>query len=161
MSAEEWRAAQGFQGRLNGYLNHRWPDWFQPHPVQFEERPFGPFSSSYTLTEAGDVHLVPTPGHSPGHLSVILDDGDRSIFFAGDTSYTEAFLLANKADGIGSDPDIQQETHRRILAYASQQPTVYLPSHDPDSKARLEARQSIQTQPQLVGIYREKNHEHD
>jgi glyoxylase-like metal-dependent hydrolase (beta-lactamase superfamily II) len=151
VSAEEWEAAKGLQGRLNGYLNHRWPDWFRPQLVHFEERPFGPFSSSYTVTEAGDVHLVPTPGHSPGHLSVILNEGERSIFFAGDTSYTEALMIANTVDGIGSDPDIQQETHRQILAYASQQPTVYLPSHDPDSKTRLASRQPVQSQPQPVG----------
>jgi glyoxylase-like metal-dependent hydrolase (beta-lactamase superfamily II) len=98
-----------------------------------------------TESWAGDVHLVPTPGHSPGHLSVILNEGDMSIIFAGDASYNEDLLLAGKPDGIGVDPQAQQETHKRILAYAEQQPTVYLPSHDPGSKVRLENRAAINT----------------
>jgi glyoxylase-like metal-dependent hydrolase (beta-lactamase superfamily II) len=150
VSEQEWTAANGFKGRLNGYLNHRWPSWFNPELIHFEERQFGSFSSHYSITEAGDVHLVPTPGHSPGHLSVIVNEGERSIFIAGDASYTEELLIAGKVDGIGSDPWRQQETHRRILAYASEHSTVYLPSHDPNSKARLDKRIPIHTQSQPV-----------
>jgi glyoxylase-like metal-dependent hydrolase (beta-lactamase superfamily II) len=150
VSEQEWTAAYGFKGRLNGYLNHRWPSWFRPQLIHFEERPFGPFSSHYSVTEADDVYLVPTPGHSPGHLSVIVREGDRSFFFAGDTSYTEDLLIAGKVDGIGADPRAQQETHQRILAYAGERPTIYLPSHDPHSKARLDGRTPIHAQSKLV-----------
>jgi glyoxylase-like metal-dependent hydrolase (beta-lactamase superfamily II) len=101
------------------------------------------FSGHHTLTRSGDVHLVPTPGHSPGHLSVILVEGDQSIFFAGDASYTEDLLIAGKVDGIGPDPRTQHETHLQILAYAEENPTIYLPSHDPGSKTRLENRATI------------------
>ena len=138
VSMDEWAAAIGFKGRMNGYLNQRWPDWFQPTLVDFHEPPLGSFPGQFTLTEAGDIHLVPTPGHSPGHLSLILEDGSKSIFFAGDASYTQELLIAGKTDGIGADPQAQQGTHRKILAYASENPTIYLPSHDPGSVARLE-----------------------
>lgn len=140
VSRAEWEAAVGFKGRMSGYLNQRWPDWFQPNVVEFDEPPFGPFASHHTLTQSGDVHLVPTPGHSPGHLSVIFDDGDLSIIFAGDASYTEDLLLAGKADGIGPDPRAQQDSHERILAYTEHKPAIYLPSHDPGAKERLENR---------------------
>jgi N-acyl homoserine lactone hydrolase len=143
VSCEEWAAATGFKGRMNGYLNQRWPHWFQPRLVDFDQNPFGPFASHHSLTQSGDVHLVPTPGHSPGHLSLILVEGDYSIIFAGDASYTQDLLIAQQADGIGDDPQAQQDTHRKILAYAEQHPTVYLPSHDPGSKERLENRTTI------------------
>jgi len=137
VSSNEWEAATGIGGRLGGYLNQRWPSWFQPKLVNFDQPSFGPFSSYHTLTASGDVHLVPTPGHSAGHLSIILDEGETSIFFGGDASYTEDLLLAGKPDGIGADPQTQQETHQKIWAYATQNPTVYLPSHDPEAEARL------------------------
>jgi glyoxylase-like metal-dependent hydrolase (beta-lactamase superfamily II) len=144
VSSREWEIATGFAGRLNGYLNQRWPAGFQPQLIAFDQPSFGPFSSHHPVTKSGDIHLVPTPGHSPGHMSVILTEGEHCVFFAGDASYTEDLLLSGKADGIGSDPQVQQETHRRILAYAGKNPTVYLPSHDPAAKTRLENRLTIQ-----------------
>ena len=150
VSSKEWEMAVGLKGRMNGYLNQRWPDWFKPQLVDFNSRiPFGPFPGHHTLTRAEDIHLVPTPGHSPGHLSVILTKDDLSIMFAGDASYTDELLLAQRADGIGPDPQGQQETHRKILAYAEQHRTVYLPTHDPDAKERLENRMPINTNLEL------------
>jgi glyoxylase-like metal-dependent hydrolase (beta-lactamase superfamily II) len=92
------------------------------------------------LTNAGDVTLVPTPGHSPGHLSVLLREGEKTLMFAGDTSYTEKNLVEMIADGVGADIDAELETHRKILAYCNGHPTVYLPSHDPDASKRLAGR---------------------
>jgi glyoxylase-like metal-dependent hydrolase (beta-lactamase superfamily II) len=145
VSRREWEAATGFRGRMNGYLNQRWPTWFQPRLVDFDQKPFGSFNSQHKLTKSGDIRLVPTPGHSPGHLSVILVEGDRSIVFAGDASYTEELLISGKTDGIGMDPEAQRESHRKILAFAEQNSTIYLPSHDPGSKNRLVNRTPINT----------------
>jgi len=156
VSRQEWVAAGGFGGRMNGYLNQRWPDWFQPSLIDFDTIPLGLFPTHHTLTQAGDVHLVPTPGHSPGHLSVIVRDGEQSIFFAGDASYTEELLITDKADGVGPDIQAQHKTHRRILAYAKENPTIYLPSHDPEAKARLENR-TILTLPFQASVG-EKSH---
>jgi glyoxylase-like metal-dependent hydrolase (beta-lactamase superfamily II) len=150
VSSKEWEMAVGLKGRMNGYLNQRWPDWFKPRPVDFNSGiPFEPFGGHHTLTQGEDIHLVPTPGHSPGHLSVILIEDDLSIMFAGDASYTDELLLAQRVDGIGPDPQAQQETHRKILAYAERHRTVYLPTHDPAAKERLENRMSINTNLEL------------
>lgn len=97
-------------------------------------------------THAGDVHLVPTPGHSSGHLSVIVRDGDHSLFLAGDTSYTEGHLVAEQVDGVsslGGGEAAALSTIRRIRAYARDRSMVYLPSHDPDSARRLGDRQLL------------------
>ncbi len=149
VSSAEWAAATGFQGRMNGYLNQRWPDWFQPQLVSFDEGSWGPFAGQHVLTSSGDVHLVPTPGHSPGHLSVILVENDQTLFFAGDASYTEALLTADKVDGIGPDPQAQHATHQQILTYARENMTIYLPTHDPEAKVRLENRSPIYDRSEL------------
>ena len=146
VSREEHRNARGLMGKLRGYLPHRWPDWFDPTPVELRGGPVGPFPGAHRLTRAGDVLLVPTPGHSAGHLSVIVREDDQAIFFAGDASYTEAHLVAEQVDGVsslGGGEAAALETLRRIRGYAREVPTVYLPSHDPDSARRLEDRRLL------------------
>ncbi|MDE9449790.1 N-acyl homoserine lactonase family protein [Aliiroseovarius sp. Z3] len=144
VSQDEWDFASGLKGRLNGYLNQRWPRGFAPTRVNFGDGPLGPFPGHTKLTCAGDVTLIPTPGHAPGHLSVLVKEGDATIMFAGDTSYTENNLIGMIADGVGTDIDAELETHRKILAYAYKHPTVYLPSHDPEASKRLAGRIALQ-----------------
>lgn len=143
VSRTEYASARGFHGQTEGYPNNRWPDWFAPRLLDFEDRPYGPFARSLPLTRAGDVVLVPTPGHTRGHLSVVVRDGDHAIFLAGDTSYTQGLLLEHAPDGVGPDEAQERATHRRILEFAQSVPTVYLPTHDPDSAQRLAERRVL------------------
>ncbi len=39
--AANGKRAQGSMGRLNGYLPHRWPKWWQPDRLRFQDRPVG------------------------------------------------------------------------------------------------------------------------
>jgi glyoxylase-like metal-dependent hydrolase (beta-lactamase superfamily II) len=95
------------------------------------------------LTEAGDVTLVPVPGHTPGQIGVLVDERGQTVFLAGDSSYTQDLMLRGKVDGVGSDDDAERLTHERIRAYAAANPTVYLVAHDPDTGARLAERQLV------------------
>jgi len=138
---DDYKSAQGFAGKLQGYLPHRWPEWFAPSPIPFEDVAIGPFEQSYSVTEAGDVLVVPTPGHTPDHVSVIVKADGISYFLAGDTSYTEELLLEREPDGVSPDRDTTVETIDAILEYARSEPTIYLPSHDPRSLERLQHKQ--------------------
>jgi N-acyl homoserine lactone hydrolase len=135
VSRAELAAATGRLGKLRGYLPHRLPEWFEPRPVDFDAGPFGPFATSQTLADG--VTLVPTPGHTPGHLSVAARTEDRLVLLAGDTSYTQALMQAGVADGITFDAATERATLRRIQALVRSEPLVYLPTHDPDSVHRL------------------------
>ena len=140
VSRTEHAFATSFGGRMSGYLAHRWPSWFAPRLVDFATAPVGPFPRSFALTQAGDVLLVPTAGHSIGHLSVVVRDEDQSIFLAGDTSYTEQLMLDQAVDGVAPDETAAVETLERIKRFVLGTPTVYLPSHDPDAARRLATR---------------------
>jgi len=135
----ELRRAAGFNGRVQGYLPHRWPKWLQPEAIHFGRQRVGPFDEAMPLTRRGDVLVVPTPGHTPDHVSVLVS-GDVSFLLAGDTSYNQRLLLAGEADGVSPDPGVSRHTLTRILDLARERPLVYLPSHDPDSAARLASR---------------------
>jgi hypothetical protein len=56
---------------------------------------------------------------------------------AGDVTDSLEQLLSKRADAIGPDPVAHVATLERILAHCSVHPTVFLPSHDPGSAARL------------------------
>lgn len=136
--------ASGLRGRLRGYVaNKHWPGWFEPTLLDLEPDPFGPFPQSLRLTEAGDVILVPVPGHTPGQIGVLVDGGDHTVFLAGDSSYTQDLMLRGKADGVGADDETERLTHERIRSYAAASPTVYLVAHDPDTGTRLAQRELV------------------
>lgn len=135
--------AGGTLGLLRGYPNNRWPTWFDPTPIELELEPCGPFPQSLRLTRAGDVTLVPLPGHSPGHVGVLVEDGDHTVFLAGDSSYTQDLLLRGTVDGVGPDEKAERITHQRIRDHVTTNPTVYLVAHDPETGARLAERTVI------------------
>src|SRR5262249_11069311 len=66
----EWARAQGFGGQVQGYLPHRWPRGWRPGLLQFDRHLVGPFTEWMPLTSRQDVFVLPTPGHTPGHVSV-------------------------------------------------------------------------------------------
>jgi N-acyl homoserine lactone hydrolase len=145
ITGTELEFAAGLRGRLRGYVaNKRWPAWLDPTLLELEPEPFGPFPECLRLTQAGDVTLVPVPGHTPGQIGVLVDEGDHSVFLAGDSSYTQDLMLQGKVDGVGADDEAERLTHGRIRAYAEANPTVYLVAHDPETAARLTERRLVQ-----------------
>ena len=139
----EFENARGLMGKARGFLPHRWPQWFAPRLFELDPEPFGPFPASTRVTDAGDVRIVPTHGHTRGHVSVVLEEAPQLVFFAGDASYSEATMIDQAIDGVAPDELSAKETLRRIRALTRERPLVYLPSHDPDAANRLDARQIV------------------
>jgi len=141
VSRREHRAATGVGGRVSGYLPNRWPPWFAPRLVDFSDRAIGPFPDTLALTKAGDVQIVSTVGHTKGHMSVIVGVGERTYFLAGDTSYLNATMREGVVDAVAPSTRVYQKTLAKVRSFVDQNHAVYLPSHDPESVARLEAAQ--------------------
>ena len=117
-----------------------WPAWVRPHPIEYDGS-FGPFPESYVLADG--VALVATPGYTPGHQSVVCHDDACTVFFAGDTTFSQAQLLQGTVAGGVDDYDAAATTVERIRAFAHETPTVYLPSHDPEAPRRLRRRETV------------------
>jgi N-acyl homoserine lactone hydrolase len=141
----EQNLARGWAGWVRGYLPNRWPSWFDPLPLDLAPQAFGPFAASKPLTAAGDVIAVATPGHTRDHISVLAQENGTTFFLAGDTSYNEALMLADKVDGVTGDEESSRATLSSIRRFAADHPTVYLPTHDPGSALRLARRSTIAT----------------
>jgi glyoxylase-like metal-dependent hydrolase (beta-lactamase superfamily II) len=142
-SAGEIARASGIGGAVLGYLPKRWPKWFAPEPLAWQPAAYGPFASSARISAAGDVIAVPTPGHTPNHLSVVVRDGDHEIMLAGDASYLESTMLSGTVDGVSPDETVAAATLARIREFCSQRPVVYLPAHDPHAAQRLRQSRSV------------------
>jgi len=129
---EEFEYAKGRRGRVRGYANRHWPDWLDPTLVAAPD----------AVTAAGDVRLEPTPGHTPGHMSVTVETGDAFVIIAGDASYTQQLMLEGQVDGVAPDPSASRATHARLRAMVAERSATYLPTHELESVARLEAVQA-------------------
>ena len=143
VSETEWKTASGFAGRAGGYPNHRWPNWLKPDLWSLQKPTGDLLEASRPLTADSAVRVVATPGHTLGHVSVSVEDGDRLFLIAGDVSYLQETLLQTIPDGLGADPEAEVATHRAILDLARQRPLVYLNGHDPDCAGRLERREAL------------------
>ena len=130
----EYRTARGLAGRLRGYLPHRWPEGFAPRTITLPDEPYGPFPRSLEL--ARGIVLVGTPGHTPGHMSVVVEGSPR-LLLAGDAAYSEQTLARGVPDGIATSTREAQATMQRIRTFLAERDTIFLPTHDPGSPARL------------------------
>lgn len=117
VTRSEWARAAGWRGRLRGYVPQHWPSGVLPRLVDLDGPPLGPFASSLDLLGDGSLVLVPTPGHTPGHMSLLVRSEQGSFFLAGD--------LVERADDLPA-------AHPEQAAFAREHGFVVLTAHDPD-----------------------------
>lgn len=74
---------------------------------------------SRLLSDGGTLTAIPTPGHTPGHQSVIVEGGRRQIVVTGDVLVHAVQLVAPEVGyRYEDDQDIARETRRSLLARA-------------------------------------------
>jgi glyoxylase-like metal-dependent hydrolase (beta-lactamase superfamily II) len=130
--------AKPSSGVMRRILRQPLPAGFAPEPFELDDGPFGAFPRSHAISDDGRIVAVGTPGHTPGHVSVIcIDDSGNHVMLAGDTTDSLEQLHSLRVDAVAPNPEVHLATMRAILAHCAQHPTVYLPSHDPESAARL------------------------
>lgn len=139
VSRIEHSRATGLAGRMIGYLPNRWPGWFKPRLVDFSAKATEPLGAKLDLTRSGDVQLVSTPGHTPGHMSVVVEQGGRTYFIAGDASYNLDAMREGVVDGVAPNAREYLRTLSWIREYVDKSDAVYLPCHDAGVTKRLAA----------------------
>jgi len=82
---------------------------------------------------------------------ICVDDAGRHVMLAGDATDTLEQLHARRADAVAPDTEVHIATLETILAHCAQQPTIYLPSHDPESAARLAEATTVRTEGRGAG----------
>jgi len=90
-------------------------------------------SRTIDLLGDGSVRVISTPGHTVGHLSVLLHLAQgRQVLVIGDAAYT----LRNIQEGIlpmlTADDETSLRSLQEIKAFAQSEPkAIPVPSHDP------------------------------
>jgi len=76
------------------------------------------------------IRVVPTPGHTPFHQSILIDSGGERVFFLGDLVPTHAHLPLAWIMGYDVEPLVTLETKRRILRQAEDEGWLLVFEHD-------------------------------
>jgi N-acyl homoserine lactone hydrolase len=120
-----------------GAVEQTHPSWFHPHLVGYFDDGDSCFEDVCNLTDARDVIIVPTPGHTFGHQSVVLRTPGLNLFFAGDASFSFEQMRYEVVHRIHVDRRTARATLARIREYSLDNPITYLPSHDLKSVANF------------------------
>jgi glyoxylase-like metal-dependent hydrolase (beta-lactamase superfamily II) len=76
------------------------------------------------------VRVVPTPGHTPFHQSILIESGGERAFYLGDMCPTHAHLPLPWIMGYDVEPLVTLETKRRILRQAQDENWLLIFEHD-------------------------------
>lgn len=76
------------------------------------------------------VRVVPTPGHTPFHQSVLIESASERAFFLADMLPTHAHLPLPWIMGYDVEPLVTLETKRRILRQAEDEDWLLIFEHD-------------------------------
>ena len=126
----------------SGALPTLYPEWFRPTLIDLKT-PYGPFQNTHTLTTQKDLLLIHTPGHTPGHSSVLIRTDSTDVLFAGDVCYSETDLKKENFAANLTSRRQAKKTYAAIKQYARERPLIFLPTHDPDAAQRLKALQTL------------------
>jgi len=115
-------------------------DWVPITPQPTTDESIAPFTHSHDVMGDGSLVLVPTPGHTPGSLSLLLrSEGLPAMLFVGDLTYDRELLAADRVPGVGNASGLH-ESSRRVNQLAARFPGMpILAAHDPTAAGLLAA----------------------
>jgi len=124
--------------RLAVLGDRQWTQWLPTYAWAIEH------SEGVIVVDTGQgMHLLESR-RSLHHVSVVVEDqGVAAYFLSGDASYDQRLMLAGRVDGISADDEVAGATLRAIGQFARSRRVVYLPTHDPESAARLADRTCV------------------
>ena len=134
-SREEWAATRRRFASGKGYVGDHLPPESRMRLVDFDTdgEPYGTFAKTIDLLGDGSVRLVSTPGHTVGHLSVLVRVTDgHQVLVVGDAAYTLRNIDEEILPMLTADDDTSRRSLHEIKAFAESDPNATLvPSHDP------------------------------
>ena len=138
----EWAQLTGFSPESRGFLRaHIDVPGAKWKHVSFEpvtDTALAPFTESLDLMDDGSLVLLPTPGHTPGSVSLLVRRrAQPPLLLVGDLTYEASLLERRQLPGVGNRDQLARTTEN-VLALAGRLPgLVILPAHDPTAADRL------------------------
>jgi glyoxylase-like metal-dependent hydrolase (beta-lactamase superfamily II) len=141
-STAEWAAATT-QGPKHGYERRQFDHAFDYRTLDFDSddaNSFSGFGRTFDVFGDGSVRVAFTPGHTLGHMSVILNTARGELLLAGDAIYLMRNLTENHLPYRMEDEHLYRRSMREIELYRREAPdAVIVPSHDVEVVRGLDA----------------------
>jgi len=155
VSRSEWEAATS-QGQLHGYVTRQFDHAFDYRLLDFDgavregagsartgaiasPESFSGFARSFDLFGDGSVRAVYTPGHTLGHMSVVVRTAGGEVLVAGDAIYLRRNLDDAHLPHRTEDDHLYRRSLREMQQYVRETPdAVVIPGHDWEAWQALE-----------------------
>lgn len=142
VSQAEWDTLDERGAELNGLLRKHIDlpglTWNKITPEKTSDRALAPFTFAHDLFGDGSLMLIPTPGHTPGSMSLVVRQaGQPALVMVGDLTFGKKLLECGHVPGAGSRAQLQQTTAMMNQLRRSLGSMVVLASHDPDAATEL------------------------
>jgi glyoxylase-like metal-dependent hydrolase (beta-lactamase superfamily II) len=133
-SKQEWDAANEPRNWRNGYVTSHFDHAFDYRLLDFDDPDVGSFAGfgrAFDLLGDGSIRVAFTPGHTLGHMSVILRGPDREVLVVGDAAYTRHALETGHKPYLMQDEHLFARSLREVQRYIEQTPSaVVIPGHE-------------------------------
>jgi glyoxylase-like metal-dependent hydrolase (beta-lactamase superfamily II) len=138
----EWSELSGFSPEARGFLRAHIDvpgrRWKHVTFTRTDDPGLAPFTEAFDVMGDGSIVLLPTPGHTPGSMSMLVRRRDLPpLLMVGDLTYEAGLLERRQLPGVGDRGELGRTTDK-VLALAERLPgLVILPAHDPTAAQRL------------------------
>ncbi len=145
VSRAEWEAASRAGGTLHGYRRSQFDHAFDWRSIDFDAAKgidsFASFGRSLDLFGDGSVRLLFTPGHTKGHMSLVLRlGGGRELLLCGDAAYARSNIDERTVPMLCPDEHVYLRSLDEIRRYLRGTPdAIVIPGHDPVTWPTLDA----------------------
>jgi glyoxylase-like metal-dependent hydrolase (beta-lactamase superfamily II) len=142
VSEEEWAQLSGPQPErdwiLREHIEIPGAKWRPTRMTPTDDPLFAAFGRSHDVMGDGSLTLLPTPGHTPGSICMLVRSaGMAPILLAGDLAYDSSQVLHDQLPGLG-DTAQQLASFAAVRALRAQLPDLeILVAHDPRTPEAL------------------------
>jgi N-acyl homoserine lactone hydrolase len=142
VSQAEWDTLSGrlpeMQGLMRRHIDLPGLRWQKITPEPASDPGLAPFQSGHDLFGDGSLVLLPTPGHTPGSMSLLVRrPGRPPLMMVGDVTYDAHLLEAGHVPGVGNRRLLRDATAMINQMRQRDPDLVILPAHDPGAAGRL------------------------
>lgn len=138
----EWRQLESRLPELRGYLRRHIDlpglGWERITFGRSDMQDLAPFTTRHDLFDDGSLVLIPTPGHTPGSLSMVVRGLGDPLLLVGDLTYDVSLMTRGVIPGVGDRAEIRRSTRRVLELAARLGGAAILPAHDPGTADRLQ-----------------------
>ena len=142
VSKTEWGTLSSplpeLRGLMSRHIDLPGLRWRQIELGPTDDPGLSPFDECHDLFGDGSLSLLPTPGHTPGSMSLLVrQSGLPPFMLVGDLTYDVHVFEDGHVPGVGSRRRLRESTTKIKRMRQRHGDLVILPAHDPGAAGRL------------------------